>query len=98
MTLFLSATAQALLFTGGCRLIHANRLRAELVGTVLVALVTVLVMALSTAVALTLIPPSAVSDAAIRACDPSFDLLADMTDARGAARQASLSQEALSRE
>lgn len=76
MTPTLSAAAQALLFTGGCRLIHAARFRAEPVGTALAATAIVLALILAAVLAaLSLPPPDAVSDDAIRALDPAFNLL-----------------------
>ena len=70
MTPTLATAAQALLFTGGLRLIYANRDRSQAVGAVLV---TILIMALGVA-ALAVLPPNAVSDDAIRAADPAFEL------------------------
>ncbi|MCJ2022468.1 MULTISPECIES: hypothetical protein [unclassified Methylobacterium] len=70
MTPTLATAAQALLFTSGLRLIHANRDRSEAVGAVLAI---ILIMALGLA-ALAVLPPNAVSNDAIRAADPAFEL------------------------
>jgi hypothetical protein len=72
MTPTVATAAQALLFTGGLHLIHANRDRSQVVGAVLVV---ILIMALGAA-ALAMLPPIAVSDDAIRAADPAFELFA----------------------
>lgn len=70
MTPTLATAAQALLFTSGLRLIHANRDWSEAVGAVLAI---ILIMALGLA-ALAVLPPNAVSNDAIRAADPAFEL------------------------
>lgn len=70
MTPTIATVAQALLFTGGLRLIHANRGQSQVVGAVLTI---ILIMALGVA-ALAVLPPNAVSDDAIRAADPAFQL------------------------
>lgn len=70
MTPTLATVAQALLFTGGLRLIHDSRGRSQAVGAVLAV---ILIVALGVA-ALAVLPPNAVSDDAIRAADPAFEL------------------------
>jgi hypothetical protein len=71
MTPTIATVAQALLFTGGLRLIHANRGQSQAVGAVLAI---ILILALGVA-AFSVLPPNAVSDDAIRAADPAFELL-----------------------
>ena len=66
----IAAVAQAMLFTGGLRLIHASRGQSQAVGAVLAI---ILIMALGVA-ALAVLPPNAVSDDAIRAADPALEL------------------------